>query len=53
DSPFTAFVSIYHYKKAGHCTSAVEVRLLRFWEEARYGKRRANGGLTCSSSTLR
>lgn len=30
--------------KAGHCTSAVEVRLLRFWEEARYGKRRANGG---------
>lgn len=30
--------------KAGHCTSAIEVRLLWFWEEARYGKRRANGG---------
>uniref|UniRef100_A0A0D3DSZ6 ATP-dependent DNA helicase n=1 Tax=Brassica oleracea var. oleracea TaxID=109376 RepID=A0A0D3DSZ6_BRAOL len=29
--------------KAGHCTSAVEVCLLRFWEEARYGKRQANG----------
>ncbi|CAN7077865.1 unnamed protein product [Brassica oleracea var. botrytis] len=30
DFPFTAFITILSYKKIDHCTSTVEVRLLRF-----------------------